>query len=238
MLIRPYRVTDVRDYFIGAKQGGGYGQTIDKTGVKCIELIGASFEADEAAIFGTPNIEYIKKEIDWYQSMSLNIKDIYGFGKNPPEAWQYAASKDGFIHSNYGYLIYHEENGNQYNKCRDELKANPNSRRALMIYQRPSIWDEYDLDGCSDFICTNSVAYYIRGNRLDCSVSMRSNDVVYGYKNDYAWQQFVLHNLANDLGVEPGRMVWQVQNLHVYEKHFDLIKPVFRDTAAGYEGYA
>jgi thymidylate synthase len=238
MLIRPYRVADVRDYFIGAKQGGGYGQTIDKTGVKCIELIGASFEADEAAIFGTPNIRYIKKEIDWYQSMSLNIKDIYGFGKAPPEAWMYAASNEGYIHSNYGYLIYHEENGNQYNKCRDELKANPNSRRALMIYQRPSIWDEYDMDGASDFICTNSVAYYIRNDRLDCSVSMRSNDVIYGYKNDYAWQQFVLHNLANDLGVEPGRMVWQVQNLHVYEKHFDLIKPVFRDTAAGYEGYA
>jgi len=237
MLIRPYKVTDVRDYFIGAKQGGGYGQTIDKTGVKCIELIGASFLADEPAIFGTPNVEYIKKEIDWYESMSLNINDIYGFGKAPPAAWQYAASKGGFIHSNYGYLIWHKDNGNQYDKVLKELQENPTSRRALMIYQRPSIWDEYDLDGCSDFICTNSVAYYIRHGRLDCSVSMRSNDVVYGYKNDYAWQQYVLHKLADDLDLEVGNMIWQVQNLHVYEKHFDLIKPVFRDTKAGYEGY-
>ena len=225
MLIRPYRVADVRDYFIGAKQGGGYGQTIDKTGVKCIELIGASFLADEPAIFGTPNIEYIKKEIAWYESMSLNINDIYGSDREPPAAWQYAASKYGFIHSNYGYLIWHEENGNQYDKCLAELKTNPNSRRALMIYQRPSIWDEYYLGGCSDFICTNSVAYYIRSGELHCSVSMRSNDVVYGYKNDYAWQQYVLHKLANDLDVDVGDMIWQVQNLHVYEKHFDLIKP-------------
>ena len=67
MLIRPYKVADVRDYFIGAKHGGGYGQTVDKTGVKCIELIGASFLANEPAIFGTPNIEYIKKEIEWYE---------------------------------------------------------------------------------------------------------------------------------------------------------------------------
>lgn len=51
-----------------------------------------------------------------------------------------------------------------------------------MIYQRPSIWYEYNLDGASDFICTNSVAYYIRDGKLHCSVSMRSNDVVYGYK--------------------------------------------------------
>ena len=55
MLIRPYTVRDVRDYFVAAK-GHKYATTTDKTGVKCIELIGASFEADEAAIFGSPNI--------------------------------------------------------------------------------------------------------------------------------------------------------------------------------------
>ena len=42
---------------------------------------------------------------------------------------------------------------------------------------------------------------------------------------NYAWQQYVLQQLANDLGVDTGKMIWQVQNLHVYEKHFDLIKP-------------
>ena len=224
MLIRPYKVSDVRDYFIGAKNHD-YATTTDKTGVKCIELIGASFEADEPAIFGTPNVEYIQKEIDWYKSQSRNINDIYGIGSMPPAAWQYAANKDGMINSNYGYLIWSKDNGNQYDKCLAELKANPNSRRAMMIYNRPEIWDEYNLEGMSDFICTNSVAYYIRNGKLHCSVSMRSNDVIYGYKNDYAWQQYVLQQLSNDLDVEPGKMIWQVQNLHVYEKHFDLIQP-------------
>ena len=229
MLIRPYKVSDVRDYFIGAKNHD-YATTTDKTGVKCIELIGASFEADEPAIFGTPNIEYIQKEIDWYKSQSRNINDIYGIGSMPPAAWQYAANKDGMINSNYGYLIWSKDNGNQYDNCLAELKANPNSRRAMMIYNRPSIWGEYNLEGMSDFICTNSVAYYISNGKLHCSVSMRSNDVIYGYKNDYAWQQFVLYKLAEELSqphakIEVGKMIWQVQNLHVYEKHFDLVKP-------------
>jgi len=237
MLIRPYRVTDVRDYFVGAKQGGGYGQTTDKTGVKCLELIGASFLADEPAIFGTPNLEYIKKEIDWYESESLNINDIYGPDKEPPAAWQYAADPDGFINSNYGHLIYSNIYSNQYNRVLNELSTAPDGRRAMMVYNRPDIWDEYNENGMSDFICTNAVAYYIRNGRLDCCVQMRSNDVVFGYKNDYAWQQYVLHNLAEVLDLEPGNMIWQVQNLHVYEKHFDLIKPQFRDTKAGYEGY-
>lgn len=225
MLIRPYKVTDVRDYFIGAKQGGGYGQTIDKTGEKCIELIGASFLADEPAIFGEPNKEYIEKEIGWYESMSLNIHDIYGSDREPPAAWQYAADPYGNINSNYGYLIYSDKFHGQYFKVAEELKMNPDGRRATMIYNRPEIWSEYVSGGKSDFICTNAVAYYIRHGRLDCCVQMRSNDVVYGYKNDYAWQQYILSNLADDLDLEVGNMIWQVQNLHVYEKHFDLIKP-------------
>ena len=157
---------------------------------------------------------------------------------------EYAASKDGFINSNYGHLIYSSDYHNQYDRVLDELIMAPDGRRAMMIYNRPQIWNEYNIDGCNDFICTNSVAYYIRNGELHCSVSMRSNDVAYGYKNDYAWQQFVLHELANDLDVEPGDMIWQVQNLHVYEKHFDLIKPgplpgpkPELSTAAAYEGY-
>jgi len=229
MLVRPYTVRDVRDYFVGAK-GHDYATTTDKTGVKCIELIGASFLADEPAIFGTPNIDYIQKEINWYKSESLNINDIYGPDKLPPEAWQYAASKDGFINSNYGHLIYSNKYRNQYNRVLNELSTAPDGRRAMMIYNRPQIWDEYNENGMSDFICTNAVAYYIRNGRLDCCVQMRSNDVIFGYKNDYAWQQYVLYNLAEALSqphakIEPGKMIWQVQNLHVYEKHFDLIQP-------------
>jgi thymidylate synthase len=224
MLIRPYTVRDVRDYFVSAK-GHDYATTTDKTGVKCLELIGASFLADEPAIFGEPNIEYIQREISWYESQSLNINDIYGPDKLPPEAWKYAASPKGVINSNYGYLIYSEENGYQYDNVLEELKTSPDGRRATMIYNRPEIWSEYNLDGMSDFICTNSVAYYIRNGKLNCCVQMRSNDVVFGYKNDYAWQQYVLHTLATDLNLDIGTMIWQVQNLHVYERHFDLVKP-------------
>ena len=225
MLINPYTVQDVRDYFVAGKQRSMH-MTTDKTGVKCIELIGASFLANEPAIFGEPNLEYIKREIKWYQSMSLNINDIYGDERSAPEAWKYAASPEGFINSNYGYLIYSKENGYQYDNVLEELKQSPDGRRAEMIYTRPSIWEEFDYLGMSDFICTNAVSYYIRNGRLDCCVQMRSNDVVYGYKNDYAWQQFVLTKLADDLGIETGKMIWQVQNLHVYEKHFDLIVPI------------
>jgi len=224
-------VKDIREFFIGELNDEAF--TIDKTGQKTIELIGASFIADEPSIFGTPNTDYISQELLWYSSMSTNIKDIYGEHRDPPAAWEYAANQFGEINSNYGLLIYSEKYHSQFERVCDELFENPDGRRATMIYNRPSIWVEYNENGKSDFICTNAVTYYIRDNLLHSVVQMRSNDVVYGYKNDWAWQNRVMHDIVHDLNfsngnedLEVGRMVWQVQNLHVYERHFDLVRDV------------
>jgi len=192
----------------------------DKTGVKTIELIGASFICDKPAIFGEPNFEYIKRELQWYESESLNVNDL----EPTPQIWQAISDKDGNINSNYGYLIYNEKNGKQFLKVKDELTKNPNSRRAVMIYTRPTIHEEYNLNGMSDFICTNAVQYLIRDNKLHAIVQMRSNDVVFGYRNDFAWQQYVLEFLADELNVEYGDITWQVGSLHVYERHFNFIE--------------
>ena len=206
--------------------------TTDKTGEKTIEIIGASFIADEPAIFGTPNEDYIERELNWYKSQSTNINDIYGSEREPPKAWKYAANKHGEINSNYGYLVFGSKFGCQYNNALFELVTSPDSRRASMVYQRPTIWQEYNDQQKNDFICTNAVTYYIRDGVMECVVQMRSNDVVYGYRNDYAWQKYLLEQMVKDYNmhsrstdkVEVGRIVWQVQNLHVYEKHFDLVK--------------
>jgi len=223
-------VTDIRKFFIGELNDEAF--TMDKTGQKTIELIGANFMADEPVIFGKVNETYVDAEIAWYENQSTNIHDIYGRGDRqpPPHAWQYSANEHGEINSNYGHLIYSPKFYKQYDQVLDELLKNPDSRRGTMIYNRPSIWKEYNENDKNDFICTNAVSYYIRDNRLDCVVQMRSNDVVYGYKNDYAWQQYVLHKLASDISfsrdeeIESGYIHWQVQNLHVYERHFALVK--------------
>lgn len=192
---------------------------VDRNGHQTIELLGACFEADRPAIIGTPNQEYIDKEIAWYDSQSL---DIYDMG-DPPAQWINTADHRGKINSNYGYLLYNERNGNQYDNVIKELTLNPDSRRACAIYTRPSIWKDYNKGGMNDFICTNAVSYTLRDNQLHVTVQMRSNDAVYGYKNDRAWQLEVQKRMCADLGCDAGRVIWQVQNLHVYGRHFHLV---------------
>ena len=55
-------VKDVRQFFVDELNDQAF--TIDKTGARTIEMIGASFIADEASIFGTPSHSYIRKELE------------------------------------------------------------------------------------------------------------------------------------------------------------------------------
>ena len=192
----------------------------DKSGVKMIELIGVSFEADKEAIFGTPNKDYIDREIEWYKSESLCVDDIPG---KVPMIWKRIASTKCKINSNYGWCIWSKDNHHQYGNVLSELKRNPDSRRTSMIYQRPSMHMDAYKDGMDDFICTYGVDYFLRDEQLHAIVHMRSNDVIYGYKNDRAWQSYIQTMLAIDLGVEVGPLIWTVSSLHIYERHFDLM---------------
>jgi thymidylate synthase len=200
--------------------------TTDKSGVKTVELVGASFIADEALIFGSENAEYIQNELDWYLSQSLNVNDIPG---KTPAIWNAVATPEGFINSNYGYLVLSKENGAQYENVRNELTVNPESRRAVMIYTRPTMHTDWYAGGMSDFICTNAVQFLLRDSQLHMIVQMRSNDVWAGYRNDYAWQKYIQGCLVEDLvcrtgnAISAGSITWQVGSLHVYSRQFYLL---------------
>lgn len=209
-------------------------------GNSTIEIVGASFTADEDALFGEVNWDYVAREEAWYNSQSLSVNDFPG---GAPAIWKAVADIGGFINSNYGWAIYSASNGLiqeddyqieptrkyhnsddcQYTRALNELKINPESRRAVMIYTRPSMWLEYNKYGRSDFMCTNTVQYLIRNGALDAVIQMRSNDAVFGFKNDRAWQQHVLEKLAKDLNVTPGKLTWQVGSIHVYARHYFIV---------------
>ena len=190
------------------------------TDLGMLEITCVSFVADEDAIFGKPDANYIKREIDWYNSQSLSVDDLE---KPLPQIWADIADDDGMINSNYGWCIFSKDNGFQYAACINELQKNPESRRAVMIYTRPSMHVDYKSNGMTDFICTNTVQLISRNGRLDYLVNMRSCDAVYGYKNDIAWHRYILEKAALDLSLKEGNIIYQVGSLHVYPRHFKLV---------------
>ena len=197
----------------------------DKSGVNTVEIMGASFWANSPMIFGAVNEDYVKRELDWYKSQSLNVNDIPG---GPPQIWKQVADKDGMINSNYGWCVYSDENNNQFAHVVTELEERPDSRRAIMIYTRPTMWGDHNKNGRSDFMCTNTVQYMIRNGRVYAVVGMRSNDAWAGYRNDYAWQLHVLEEVVQELRYrgqyyDRGEIIWNAGSLHIYERQFYLL---------------
>lgn len=211
-------IEDIRDEFARLRVEG---KTVNGT----LELVGESFLATEDSIFGQPNHDYIQRELDWYVSGSLDVNDIPG---GAPQIWKQVSSNEGLINSNYGYLLLGEENGYQLDHVVKHLVDDIGTRRATAVYTRPEIHTEWDFDGMSDFICTNAVQYLIRDGQLHLIVQMRSNDIVFGYRNDYAWHRFtqrlVIDDLAeNGIDVKAGQIVWHAASLHMYERHFWML---------------
>jgi thymidylate synthase len=176
--------------------------------------------------------EYMEKEIQWYDSMDLSVEEI---GKHA-KIWMKCACEDRYINSNYGYLIYHPGNFRQYKFCLETLQHTPDSRRAIMIYTRPSIQIEHNIRGMSDFICTIAHQFFIRFGKLISVVEMRSNDCVFGMMNDFAWFATVQERLLKNLQeqkypeLEMGELIYIANSWHLYERHFDMLDTICEGT--------
>lgn len=215
-------VEDIREEFRRLKETN----TVSKG---TYEIQCASFIANETSIFGEPNQVYIDAELEWYNSESLNVNDIELYYGMVPKIWSQVADTQGYINSNYGWCIYSVKNHSQFIKCRDALWNNPDTRQAVMYYTRPTMHEDAVFDGMSDHMCTFAVQYHLNDQELDAHVYMRSNDAIFGYNNDYAWQRFVLGQLCKELShahmyVKPGRIHWNASSLHIYDRHWDLIE--------------
>lgn len=182
--------------------------------------------------FSTPK-KYVKAELDWYKSMDLSIIGHEGIESNP--TWQSCCTKDEKkeINSNYGWCVFSEENGSQYDNCLEVLKKDKTTRNAIIVYNRPSIYKDYKRDGMHDMICTMYSHFFIRNNKLMMVHNMRSNDIRYGFIcSDLAWNCFVYQNLYEDLketypDLEVGQIIWTSDSMHLYSRHFEALEKYF-----------
>ena len=197
-----------------------------------IEIQNIQFEVDKPWIIREPNYEYFKKELEWYKSESLNVHDIPG---GAPVMWKMCADELGYINSNYGWMIWSKDNNYQFDNCANKLINDTHTREACMIYNRPSMQEEYCKNGMHDFCCTYAVQCFLNEDEdniyhLKYIVYMRSNDAVFGFDNDALWHQEVQKLLAEKLSESLKRkiicdnLIWNAGSLHVYERHFKYLE--------------
>ncbi len=155
------------------------------------------------------NEEYAEAEWQWYLSGDASIHklgDIYG---KVPEIWKRMADQNGRVNSNYGYQW---KRNDQIDMVVQMLKQNPETRQACI-----SIYDGKEItDYAFDTPCTYAIQFTIVHGRLDMCVTMRSNDLWYGFCNDQYQFSKLQDLMAFRLDIETGVYYHFAHNMHLY----------------------
>ena len=153
--------------------------------------------------------EYAEAEWQWYKSGDASIHklgDIYG---KVPEIWKRMADQNGHVNSNYGYQW---ERNAQLDMVVEMLKQNPDTRQACI-----SIYDGKEISSYAfDTPCTYAVQFTIVNNRLDMCVTMRSNDLWYGFCNDQYQFSKLQEMVSERLEIDTGVYYHFAHNMHLY----------------------
>ena len=153
--------------------------------------------------------EYAEAEWQWYLSGDPNVKalgDIYG---KVPEIWKRMADVNGKVNSNYGYQW---ERNQQLDYVIGLLKTQPDTRQACVSIYDAKEWECYT----HDTPCTYAVQFTIVNNRLDMCVTMRSNDLWYGFCNDQYQFSKLQEMVSKRLEIETGVYYHFAHNMHLY----------------------
>jgi thymidylate synthase len=155
------------------------------------------------------NEEYAEAEWQWYLSGDPKVStlgDIYG---KVPEIWKRMADPDGKVNSNYGYQW---DRNAQLDMILEMLKHNKDTRQACV-----SIYDGKEIsDYAFDTPCTYAIQFTIVHGRLDMCVTMRSNDLWYGFCNDQYQFSKLQELMAFRLDIETGVYYHFAHNMHLY----------------------
>jgi thymidylate synthase len=105
-----------------------------------------------------------------------------------------------------------------------ELRDKPDTRRAVIMILDKDDLNLLDKNESLEFPCTDSATFFIRDEKLNVHVHMRSQNMAQVLKLDmYLWGRFTCE-LAEKLEVEPGKFSSSVVSAHVFKKDFDYIQ--------------
>jgi thymidylate synthase len=152
---------------------------------------------------------YAEAEWQWYLTGMPNIKvlgEIYG---KIPEIWKRMANPQGYVNSNYGYQW---ERNDQIDYVINLLKTEPDTRQAVITILDMKEHDEFTYDTP----CTYAIQFTIVNGRLDMCVTMRSNDLWYGFCNDQYQFSKLQEMVSKRLNIDTGVYYHFAHNMHLY----------------------
>lgn len=176
------------------------------------------------------SLAYCIAEMLWYTHGSNSTSWISKYSS----FWSKISDDGVTANSAYGARIFkpHRVCGGdtfiQWDYVVNELKRDPDSRRAVIHIRSPFDSKEAKLD----VPCTLTLQYFIRDEALHSIVSMRSSDLILGIAYDVPAFTLFQEMLALELGVKLGTYTHISNSLHIYENKFKQVESILKGGGA------
>lgn len=124
--------------------------------------------------------------------------------------------KIGTIGTAYGWIV---KKFNQVDKLINQLKTNPQDRRMVI-----NLWQIPYLDTGALYPCVFNSCWDVTNGKLNCMLTIRSNDIPLGHPFNVVQYAVFIHLLAQVCNLKPGLLTVCISNAHIYENQLEGMK--------------
>lgn len=155
-----------------------------------------------------------RNDIEWLSAYLPRAKDYSDDGKTWRGGYGPRIRKwGGYPHQNKDGILGFDQIDHVINTLRED----PMSRRAVISIYDPGA----DVPAGKDVPCNDFLQFQIREGRLHVTVTVRSNDLMWGWSGINAFEWSTLQEIvASLLDVVVGTLTFNIGNLHLYDVHW------------------
>lgn len=201
----------------------GFEQLNKRTGSKVLSTHGYSFVWDMniwPVTYCRPMYaRTIAAEVAWMLSGEKSIAWISQY----TTIWNDFANEHGLIDTAYGFRWAYTFGHNQIHTIIKNLKADPTSRQQVLMS-----WDAHtdNTVPAKNVPCPYTAVFNIINNKLNCHLTLRSNDVWLGLPYDVGMYTLLSNALAASLNVDVGELFYSIAHMHLYENQLEASSAV------------
>jgi len=146
-----------------------------------------------------------RNDIEWLSAYLPRAKDYSDDGKTWRGGYGPRLRGGHFGFDQLGHVV-------------DLLREDPLTRRAVIAIYEP----QTDANPGKDIPCNDFIQFQSRLGALHMTVTVRSNDVMWGWSGINAFEWSALQEIvAHMLGIAVGTLTFNIGSLHLYEPHWD-----------------
>nr|DAS54899.1 MAG TPA: Thymidylate synthase [Caudoviricetes sp.] len=192
----------------------------NRTGIKAISLphvcITIDLEEDGFPILASKFVGFKTaiKELLWIWQMQSN--DVRKLQDMNVHIWDEWMQEDGTIGKAYGYQLAKYK---QVDNLIKTIKEDPTSRRMIT-----TLWNIEDLPEMALQPCAFQTLWNINKGKLNCMLTIRSNDWFLGNPFNIAQYAALVYMIAQVTNYKPGRLTVCINDAHIYENHIPQIQ--------------